>query len=85
MVKSWDNQTPNQDYFDELFRVSKNQIIWGANYMIDKNIKSLQMGWFYWDKQNGDSDFSDGELAFTSFNRALRSYKYHLSKGRIEI
>lgn len=79
--KTWDNETPSQEYFDELFRVSKNQIIWGANYMIDK-IKKPSMGWFYWDKQNGESDFSDGELAYTSFNRALRSYKYHLSKDR---
>lgn len=79
--KNWDNETPSQEYFDELFRVSKNQIIWGANYMIDK-IKKPSMGWFYWDKQNGDSDFSDGELAYTSFNRALRSFKYHLSKDR---
>ena len=79
--KVWDSETPSQEFFDELFRVSKNQIIWGANYMIDK-IKKPSMGWFYWDKQNGNSDFSDGELAFTSFNRALRSYKYHLSKDR---
>ena len=79
--KQWDLETPNQEYFNELFRVSKNQIIWGANYMIDK-IKKPSMGWFYWDKQNGCSDFSDGELAFTSFHRALRSYKYHLSKDR---
>ena len=79
--KSWDVETPSQEYFNELKRVSKNQIIWGANYMIDK-IKEPSMGWFYWDKQNGDSDFSDGELAYTSFNRALRSFKYHLSKDR---
>ena len=79
--KVWDSETPPQEYFDELFRVSKNQVIFGANYMIDK-IKKPSMGWIYWDKQNGTSDFSDGELAFTSFNRALRSYKYHLSKDR---
>ena len=79
--KSWDSHTPDQFYFKELFRISKNQVIWGANYMIDK-IKKPSMGWVYWDKQNGDSDFSDGELAFTSFNRALRSYKFHLSKDR---
>ncbi len=79
--KSWDSETPSQDYFDELFRVSKNQVIWGANYMIDK-IKKPSMGWIYWDKMNGDSDFSDGELAFTSFKRALRSYKHHLSMDR---
>ncbi len=79
--KTWDSETPSQDYFDELFRVSKNQVIWGANYMIDK-IKKPSMGWIYWDKMNGDSDFSDGELAFTSFKRALRSYKHHLSMDR---
>lgn len=79
--KSWDSETPPQEYFDELFRVSKNQVIWGANYMIDK-IGKPSMGWIYWDKMNGDSDFSDGELAFTSFKRALRSYKHHLSMDR---
>ena len=79
--KQWDSETPNQDFFNELFRVSKNQIIWGANYMIDK-IKNPSMGWVYWDKMNGTSDFSDGELAYTSFNRALRSYKHHLSMDR---
>jgi len=79
--KSWDNETPCIEYFNELFRVSKEQIIWGANYMIDK-IKKPSMGWVYWDKMNGKSDFSDGELAFTSFNRALRSFKYHLSKDQ---
>ena len=40
------------------------------------------MGWIYWNKKNGTSDFSDGELAFTSFNRALRSFEYHLSRDR---
>ena len=79
--KKWDSETPPQEYFDELFRVSKNQIIWGANYMIDK-IKRPSMGWVYWDKMNGNSDFSDGELAYTSFKRALRSYKHHLSQDR---
>ena len=79
--KQWDSETPKQEFFNELFRVSKNQIIWGANYMIDK-IKKPSMGWVYWDKMNGTSDFSDGELAFTSFSRALRSYKHHLSMDR---
>jgi len=70
----WDSKTPEQEYFDELFRVSKNQIIWGANYMIDK-IKKPSMCWLFWDKGNGDNDFSDGELAWTSFNKALRKFK----------
>jgi len=79
--KQWDSCTPKQEYFDQLFRITKNQIIWGANYMIDK-IKKPSMGWIYWDKMNGKSDFSDGELAYTSFKRALRSYKTHLSQDR---
>ena len=68
--KNWDNNIPNEIYFSELFRVSKNQIIWGANYFT-KNIPPC-MGWIYWDKGQKLS-MSDGELAFTSFNRALRS------------
>ena len=71
--KEWDNQKPDQAYFTELFRVSKNQIIWGANYFV--NFLSAHMGWIYWDKLIG-GDFSDGELAYTSFDRALRKYTY---------
>ncbi len=40
-VKKWDNETPSEEYFNELFRVSKNQIIFGANHMIDKIQKKL--------------------------------------------
>ncbi len=71
-VKNWDNQLPEKQYFTELFRVSKNQIIWGANHMIDRIEKNSQ-GWIFWDKfvAKGCS-FSDGELAWTSFNRALK-------------
>jgi len=69
----WDSKTPTKEYFEELRRVSKNQIIWGANYMTENLPPS--MGWIYWDKGTGANDFSDGELAYTSFNRALRSFK----------
>lgn len=69
----WDSKTPSFEYFEELRRVSKNQVIWGANYMTENLPPS--MGWVYWDKGTGTNDFSDGELAYTSFNRALRSYK----------
>ena len=68
-VKNWDKYIPDSNYFESLFRVSKNQIIWGANYMT-KYIPS-SMGWIFWDK-NTSGDFSDGELAYTSFNRALK-------------
>jgi site-specific DNA-methyltransferase (adenine-specific) len=68
----WDKNTPTNEYFDELFRVSKNQIIWGANYFVDKLRPS--MGWIFWDKGTGCNDFSDGELAYSSFDRALRKF-----------
>lgn len=70
--KNWDNEKPKKPYWNELFRVSKNQIVWGANYFTD--FLPPSMGWVYWDKLKGINDFSDGELAFTSFNRALRHY-----------
>ncbi len=69
-----DTSIPNKIYFEELFRVSKNQIIWGGNYMVEHLKKS--MGWIFWDKDTGAQDFSDGELAYTSFNRSLKKYKY---------
>lgn len=70
----WDFNTPSEDYFNELRRVSKNQIIWGANYMVE--FLDASMGWIVWDKDNGDSDQSDCELAYSSFNRGLRKFKF---------
>ena len=74
-LKEWDNEAPSEDYFNELKRVSKNQIVWGGNYFIDK-IHKPSMGWIFWDKKNGSSDFSDGELAYTSFNKGLRKFEW---------
>ena len=67
--KGWDNEPPTPEYFRELFRVSKNQIIWGANYFT-ANLPA-SMGWIFWDKGQRICN-SDGELAFTSFDQALR-------------
>ncbi len=67
--KSWDQDTPTDEYFEELFRVSVNQIIFGGNYF------SLPItgGWLFWDKMRGkDVSFADGELAWTSFLRVLK-------------
>jgi site-specific DNA-methyltransferase (adenine-specific) len=69
--KNWDNAIPNENYFKELFRVSKNQIIWGANYFTQYLPSS--MGWILWDKGQRISQ-SDGELAFSSFQKALRVF-----------
>ena len=72
--KDWDIGIPDADYFFQLMRVSKNQIIWGANYM--SHFLPPSMGWIVWNKDNGTTKFSDAELAFTSFERALRVWKY---------
>ena len=72
--KDWDSAIPDKSYFDELFRISKNQIIWGANYFTEYLPNS--MGWVVWNKNNGTTKFSDCELAFTSYNKALRMFTY---------
>ena len=69
--KEWDNSTPKQKYFNELKRVSKNQIIWGANYFVEfLNVGT--MGWVFWYKGQEGLSMSDGEIAFTSFQKATR-------------
>jgi site-specific DNA-methyltransferase (adenine-specific) len=78
--KNWDAEAPQQEYFNELMRVSKNQIIWGANHFIERINKNSSC-WIVWDKMNGDNDFADGELAYTSFNRALRRVK--INRGQL--
>ena len=70
--KGWDIKPPSKKYFDELFRVSKNQIIWGANYYPQHLFSS--MGWIIWDKGQKGLSMSDCELAFSSFNRATRIF-----------
>ena len=62
--KSWDKRIPDKTYFDEMKRVAKNRIIFGANYMVEYLEPS--MGWIVWDKGIG-GDFSDCELVYTSF------------------
>src|SRR5690554_3922885 len=66
----WDNTIPTQEYWEQLFRVSKNQVVWGGNYMT-KFLKPTG-AWLFWDKGTGENDFADGELAWTSYNGALR-------------
>ena len=73
--KNWDSKQPDQSYFDELFRVSKNQIIWGCNYLEFKQ-KNISTGRIFWDKVNGSNDFSDGELAFSSLFSSVRLFAF---------
>ena len=76
--KNWDNQIPNEKYFNELFRVSKNQIVWGGNYMTE--YLPASMGWIIWDKGQRDFSLADGEMAWTSFNKATRIWEYARAK-----
>ena len=73
-AKSWDNEPPKVEYFLELFRVSKNQIIWGANHFISRMPYDSSC-WIVWDKNNS-GNFADCELAWTSFKSTVRKYKY---------
>ena len=72
--KEWDSATPTREYFNELKRVSTNQIIWGGNYFLDHlNATNCII---IWDKQNPEGmRFSDGEMAWCSFNTSLRIYR----------
>lgn len=73
-AKDWDTAIPDEAYFKELQRVSKNQIIWGGNYFINY-LKSTSC-MLVWDKVNGDNLYADCEIAWTSFNSAVRKVKY---------
>lgn len=72
--KGWDKSIPPRSVFDEIFRVSKNQIIFGGNYLADYLPNSPC--WIVWDKLNGTTDFADAELAYTSFKSPVRIYKF---------
>jgi len=76
--KDWDNSPPPREYFIELARVSRNQIIFGANHFSDR-INMPSPCWIVWDKDNGTSNFADCELAYTSFKTAVRMFKFKWS------
>lgn len=71
-----DQSPPSAEYFRELMRVSKNQIIWGANHFVDRLPHPASSCWLVWDKQNGANSFADCELAWTSFRSAVRIFRY---------
>lgn len=74
--KNWDIEIPKIEYWDQLFRTSKNQIVWGGNYFSD--YLPISRGWLYWDKMNdGYTDtFASGELAWTSFDRNMKQVRF---------
>ena len=71
-----DLEPPSSDYFTELSRVSKNQIIFGANHFADRLLNPASSCWIVWDKENGSTDFADCELAWTSFHSAVRIFRF---------
>jgi site-specific DNA-methyltransferase (adenine-specific) len=74
-VGNWDSETPTKEYFNELFRVSKNQIIWGGNYFELPLTKS----WIIWDKKTEEkysNDFADCEMAWNSFDKPAKIVRY---------
>jgi site-specific DNA-methyltransferase (adenine-specific) len=75
-IKDWDEDAPDVRYFNELFRISQNQIIWGCNHFISKMPYDSSC-WIIWDKKNDGFSFADAELAWTSFKTAVRFFRYH--------
>ena len=71
----WDDGIPNEDYFKELFRVSKEQIIWGGNYFLDHLGAARCM--LIWDKKNGTNPLADAEIAWTNLDRPVRRFTMH--------
>ena len=67
----WDSFTPPQECFDELIRISKNQIIWGGNYFI----LPPKRGWLVWHKRGQGFSMAEAELAWTSLEMPIRCYK----------
>lgn len=73
-IKDWDLSRPETEYFKQLQRCSKNQIIFGGNHFAD--LLPASSGWVVWDKLNEGSDQSDCELAWTSFKKGVRKYEF---------
>jgi site-specific DNA-methyltransferase (adenine-specific) len=81
----WDNEPPPLEYFYELFRVSKNQIVWGANHFISRMPYDSSC-WLMWDKKFGeDVSFAQFELAWTSFESTCKKYDKFPNNGEKRI
>ncbi len=69
--KKWDDNTPDDKYFNELYRVSRDQIIWGANYFIMPPTR----GFILWDKKQPENvSFASAEYAWSSFDRSAKTF-----------
>jgi len=90
-INDWDNFIPDKKYFDEIFRISKNQIIWGGNYFTEYLKSSVH--WLIWDKLNPNLSFAEAELAWVNNGKRVRIFKqysanlekYHPTQKSIEL
>jgi len=78
-VNDWDNAIPLDEYWKELFRISKNQIVWGGNYMTE--FLPPSRCWVFWDKGTGETSYADGELAWCSFDKVVKKFTKFWSGG----
>lgn len=70
--KSWDDRPPSPEMFEWMKQVATNAIIWGGNYFGLPGTR----GWLVWDKDNGENDFADCELAWTNLETAVRKFRW---------
>ena len=70
----WDKKRISDDYIKTILRVSKNQIIFGGHFYA--TLLPVSSGWIVWDKDNGNNPFSDCELAWTSYKKGIRKFKW---------
>ena len=80
--KTWDESIPSSDYFSELFRVSKMQVIWGGNYFTQYLKPSPH--WLVWDKKNPHLSFAEGELAWMNDGNNLRIFHFYTVQQTME-
>lgn len=78
----WDKATPSKKSFTMFKKLTKHQIIWGGNYFTE--FLKPSMGWLIWDKGQRGFSLADGEMAWTSFNNALRIKEYSRAKANKE-
>ena len=82
--KTWDDSMPNEEYFKELFRVSKNQIIWGGNYFID--YLSNSQGFIIWDKKQPENfSLAMCEFAYSSIQSPAKIFRYSVLSEKDKI
>ena len=79
--KAWDSEIPSQEYFRLLERVSQNRVIWGGNYFPLPPSRC----WILWDKEQSVDNFADGEMAWTSFDRVVKFFRFSFAANKDKI